>query len=77
MDPKLTFVSHITEKVGKARKGVGIIRHFNNYLPFKTLNQMYKLYVRPHLDYADVIFHIPSRDTDYLTDVGEHYLMRT
>ena len=24
-----------------------------------TLNELYKLYVRPHLDYGDVIYHIP------------------
>ena len=26
-----------------------------------TLNELYKLHVRPHLDYGDVIYHIPSK----------------
>ena len=26
-----------------------------------TPNELYKLYVRPHLDYGDVIYHIPAK----------------
>ena len=36
------------------------MKHLNNLLPFKTLNQMYKSLVRPHLDYCDIIYHIPQ-----------------
>ena len=28
--------------------------------PLKTLSQMYKALVRSHLDYCDIIYHIPS-----------------
>ena len=30
----------------------------NKFLPFKTLNQIYKSLVLSHLDYCDIIFHI-------------------
>ena len=30
----------------------------------KTLNELYKLYVRPHLDYGDVIYTIPPNKCD-------------
>ena len=30
-----------------------------------TLNELYKLYVRPHLDYGDVIYHIPEKVCDF------------
>ena len=43
----------------KAKKIVGIIKHLNTFLPLKTLQQMYKSLVRPHLEYCDVIFHLP------------------
>ena len=33
------------------------------YLPRETLNVLYKLYVRPHLDYGDVIYHIPHKES--------------
>ena len=36
------------------------MKHLNNLLPFKTLNQMYKSLVRPHLDQCDIIYHIPQ-----------------
>ena len=36
------------------------MKHLNHLLPFKTLNQMYKSLVRPHLDYCDIIYHIPQ-----------------
>ena len=52
---------HINEKIIKAKKNVGILKHRSQFLPLKTLDQMYKALVRPHLDYCDIIYHIPSR----------------
>ena len=46
--------------IKKAKKVIGIMKHLNHLLPFKTLNQMYKSLVRPHLDYCDIIYHIPQ-----------------
>lgn len=34
-----------------------MINFLSKYLPRKTLIELYKLYVRPHLDYGDVIYH--------------------
>ena len=61
LDSKLSFVKHITEKIGNARKGIGIIKHLSPYLPLKTRDQIFKMHVRPHLDYCDVIYHIPVK----------------
>ena len=41
-----------------------MLKHLSNYLPRKTLDQLYKLYVRPHLDYGDVIYHFPAKICD-------------
>ena len=60
LDSKLTFESHVNEKLAKARKGIGIIKYISAYVPIKTLDQIYKMYVRPHLDFCDVIYHIPK-----------------
>ena len=57
--PNLSFEKHLLEKMTKAKKNIGIIKHLNKFLPFKTLNQMYKALVRSHLDYCDVIYHMP------------------
>ncbi len=29
------------------------------------MNELYKLYARPHLDYGDVIYHFPSRTCEF------------
>ena len=59
LQPNLSFEKHVLEKMVKAKTNVGIIKHLNRFLPFKTLNQMYKSLVRSHLDYCDVIYHFP------------------
>ena len=30
-----------------------------------TLNELYKLYVRPHLDYGEVIYHFPAKVCEF------------
>ena len=48
------------KKIIKAKKNIGLLKHLSKFLPIKTLDQMYKTLVRSHLDYCDVICHIPS-----------------
>ena len=76
LDSKLSFASHINAAISKSRKGIGMLRFLSKYLPRHTLNEMYKLYVRPHLDYGDVIYHIPHNICEFshsvvLTNVME------
>ena len=59
LDSKLSFPTHIKSAISKTRKGIGMLRFLSSYLPRNTLNDLYKLYVRPHLDYGDVIYHDP------------------
>ena len=54
LDSKLSFASHIKTAISKSRQGIGMIKYLSKYLPRHTLNELYKLYVRPHLDYGDV-----------------------
>ena len=53
----LNFQSHVREKIVSARRGIGVIRYMSRYITREVLDQMYKLYVRPHLDYGDIIYH--------------------
>ena len=57
LDSKLTFLSHIKEAIVKARRGIGIIRFLSKYVARDVLYQIYKLYVRPHLNYGAIIYH--------------------
>ena len=70
LDSRLTFSSHIQSAANKARRGVGMFRFLSSYLPKHTLNQLYKFYVRPHLDCGDVIYHIPQKVNDFSHEVN-------
>ena len=63
MDNKLSFTDHIKHAIGKSIKGLNVIRKLNQYLPRKTLLTIYKTFIRPHLDYGDVIYDQPSNST--------------
>ena len=56
---KLNFAAHFKEKNSEARKAIGLIKYLRQYLPTNVLDQIYKMRVRPHLDYCDFIYHIP------------------
>ena len=40
----------------KAMKGIGIIKKLSKTLSRNFLTTIYKLFVRPHLDYGDIIY---------------------
>ena len=61
LTPTLYFQKHLFQKIQKAKKNIGIMKYLSAYLPMKTLNQMYKTFVRPHLDYCDIIYHEPPK----------------
>ena len=57
LNSALNFHSHVKEKIVSACRGIRVIRYLSKYLSCDVLDQMYKLYVRPHLDYGDIIYH--------------------
>ena len=59
-DQKLTFNEHITSKLTTVNKLTSTLRKLYHYMPRDSLVTIYKSFIRPHLDYADVIFNRPS-----------------
>ena len=55
LDSKHSFISHINEKIPKAHKERGIIKSLSRFLSVKTLDLIFKLYIRPHLDFCGFI----------------------
>ena len=51
-----TFRSIFRHEISKTMKGISIIKKLNNVLPRKSLIQIYKYFVRSHLDYGDLIY---------------------
>jgi len=65
LDRKLSFSTHIYEKIKKTKKGIGLLKLFSSYLPLTALTQIYKLYIRLHLDYGDIIYHTPHKINEF------------
>ena len=63
LDKKLSFHQHIKEIIAKASKGIGVIKKLNNVLPRKVSLTIYKSFVRPHLDYGDILYHQPYNES--------------
>ena len=77
LDCKLLLTKHISEKVAKARKGIGIIRHLSFHVPLDVLDQLYKLFVRPILDYCDIIYHVPAISNPFNSSISLEYSMQS
>ena len=77
LTPTLNFAKHIAEKVKKAKRNIGIMKHLNKFLPIKTLIHMYKALVRSHLDYCDIVYHIPPTSHDPPFGISLHDHMET
>ena len=60
---KLSFNHHLKEKIAKANKVIGMITRLYTYLPRHTLINIYKAFVRPHLDYGDIIYDNPINES--------------
>ena len=55
LDSKLTFENHINMVTTKINKTIGLLRKLQNLLPRTNLIKIYKAFVRPHLDYGDIL----------------------
>ena len=62
LDSALNFSKHVKETILVAFKGISLLKYLSKYVDRKVLNLSYKLYVRPHLDYGDIIYHNQRAD---------------
>ena len=61
LDEKLNFNHHA--KIAKANKGIGLIHKLAHVLPRQSLLTIYKSFIRPHLDYGDIIYDQPNNES--------------
>ena len=64
LGPKLLFVSHLNEKINKAKKLIGNFKYLSYYIPHSPCGQMYKIFTRPQFDYYGVIYLNPQLHLD-------------
>ena len=56
LDNRLTFDEHLTNESNKISKTIRLLRKLQNNLPRLALLTIYKCFIRPHLDYGDIIY---------------------
>ena len=56
LDNSLSFANHLKMILNKVNKTVGLLRKLHNILPRPALLTIYKSFIRPHLDYGDIIY---------------------
>ena len=56
LDVKLDFQGHLKNIYSKVNKTIALLCKFNNTLPRLPLLIIYKSFIRPHIDYGDVIY---------------------
>ena len=60
LDRNLSFNEHINDNVNHTNKGVDLLRKMQTILLRTSLMTIYKWFIRPLFDYADVIYDKPS-----------------
>ena len=56
LDSNLNFNTHIYQKIKKCNKMIGLIRRLSVNLPHNALLTINKSFIRPHLDYGDILY---------------------
>ena len=56
LDLKLTFEERILNALKKINRTIGLLRKLQSVLPRITLVIIYKAFVRPNLDYGDILY---------------------
>ena len=56
LDSKLTFENHLNMETTKINKTIRLLHKRQNLLPRIALIKIYKAFVRPHLDYGDILY---------------------
>ena len=60
LDEKLNFKQHVDSAILKMNKGISVIKKLRHSLPRKSLLTIYKAFLRPLIDYGDIIYDQPQ-----------------
>ena len=56
LDTKLDLQGHLKSIINKRNKTIGLLRKLHNTLPRLPLLTIYESFIRPHVDYGDIIY---------------------
>ena len=60
LDKRLAFDHYVEEIILRANKSIGLITKLHRYLSRNSLLTIHKVFIRPHLDYGDVVYDYPG-----------------
>ena len=60
LDEKLNFKQHVDSAILKMNKGISVIKKLRHSLPRKSLLTIYKAFLRPLIDYGNIIYGQPQ-----------------
>ena len=63
LDERLNFNEHLENKINKCFKIVGFLKSLSNKLSRDVLFRIYKSFVRPNLDYGDIVCNKPNNES--------------
>ena len=56
LNTKFDFNLNLKNAQSKVNKTIGLLRKLQNILPKQSVIIIYKSFIRPHLDYGDIIY---------------------
>ena len=62
LDEKLSFKQHVDSAILKMNKRISVIKNLRYSLPRKSLLTIYKAFLRPLIDYGDIIYNQPQNE---------------
>ena len=65
LNEKLNFKLHVDSAISKIKKGISVIKKLKHTLPPKSLITICKVFLRPVIDYGDIIYGQPDNDSFY------------
>ena len=63
LDTKLNFQEHLNNVLSKENKTIGLLRNLEAFLPSQSVVTVYQTFIRPHLDYGDIIYYQTYNDS--------------
>ena len=63
LDLKLNCNTHIDQKIKKCNKLIGLMKRLSVNLPRSALLTIYKSFIRPHLEYGDILYDKPDNES--------------
>ena len=74
LDEKRNYNTPVKEKLSKVYKSIQLHRNLSNKRSRQSLVAIWKVFIRPHLDYGDTVYNKPNNE-DLLIELKKHNMI--